>query len=122
MSDDVFERGAVVRREVLGDEHAERTKASRTELTADFQDFLVKYSWGEVWSRPGIDRHLRCCITVAMVLALNRPDELKMHLRAALRNGVTQEELREILFHSAIYCGVPAAFSAFKALQEVTEE
>ena len=122
MSDDVFERGALVRREVLGDEHAERTKASRTELTADFQDFLVKYSWGEVWSRPGIDRHLRCCVTVAMVLALNRPDELKMHLRAALRNGVTKEELREILFHSAIYCGVPAAFSAFKALQEVTEE
>ena len=121
MSDEIFDRGELVRREVLGDEHAERSRANRTELTADFQDFLIRYSWGEVWSRPGIDRHLRCCITVAMVLALNRPDELAMHFRAALSNGVTQEELREILFHSAIYCGVPAAFGAFKIAQEVFE-
>jgi 4-carboxymuconolactone decarboxylase len=122
MDDDLLERAAVVRREVLGDQHVERSKSSRTEFNADFQDFLARYSWGEVWSRPGIDRKLRCCITVAMVVALNRPEELRLHVRAALRNGVTQEELSEILFHSAIYCGVPAAFGAFKIAQEVLAE
>jgi 4-carboxymuconolactone decarboxylase len=119
VTDEVFERGKVVRAEVLGLEHVERTAAARDELTADFQDFLMRYSWGEVWSRPGLERRERCLITVAMVLALNRPEELRMHLRAALANGVTKEELREVMFHSAIYCGVPAAFGAFKIAQEV---
>jgi 4-carboxymuconolactone decarboxylase len=122
MKDEAFERGVEIRRQILGDEHVERTKASRTAFNADFQDFLVRYSWADVWSRSGLDLRTRCCITVAMTIALNRPEELAMHIRAALRNGVTADELREILFHSAIYCGVPAAFGAFRIAQEIIGE
>ena len=121
MMDDTYERGMRTRREVLGDEHVRRADAARTELTADFSDFFVRYAWGEVWTRPGLDRHMRSCLTVAMLVALNRPEELRLHLRGAIRNGVTVDELREVLIHAAIYCGVPAANDAFRLAREVVE-
>src|ERR1700693_1360769 len=106
-------RGMEVRRAVLGDEHVDRIEASQTPLTEEFQDLLTRYAWGEIWTRPGLDRRTRSCITVAMLVALHREGELELHLRAALRNGVTVDELKEILLQTAIYCGVPAANSAF---------
>lgn len=111
--------GMRVRREVLGDEHVDRAMNTATELTREFQDLITRYGWGEVWARPGLDRRMRSCITVAMTIALNRPEELKLHLRGALRNGVTVDELREVLLQSAVYCGLPAANSAFRVAQEV---
>lgn len=108
-----------VRREVLGDEHVDRAIANRTAFTSEFQDFLTRYAWGEVWTRPGLDRRTRSCITVAMLVALNRPEELTLHLRGALRNGVTVGELREVLLQSGVYCGIPAANSAFRIAREV---
>jgi 4-carboxymuconolactone decarboxylase len=108
-----------IRRRVLGDPHVDRAEAGRTEFTADFQDLLTRYAWGEIWTRPGLDLKTRSCITVAMLVALNRPDELVIHLRGALNNGVTREELKEVLLQTAIYCGVPAANSAFKIAAEV---
>lgn len=119
--DDVMAVGTKVRRQVLGDEHVDRAAANAGPLTADFQEFITRYVWGEIWDRPGLSRRMRSCITVAMVLALNRPDELALHLKAAVRNGVTTDELREILLHSAIYCGVPAAHNAFKIARDVLE-
>lgn len=116
---DAYERGMAVRRAVLGDAHVDRAEAGRTPLTSDFQDFLTRYAWGEVWTRPGLDRRTRSCITVAMLVALNRMEELAMHLRGALNNGVTVEELREVLLQAAVYCGVPAANSAFRIASEV---
>ncbi len=121
MSDTAFDRGMEVRRAVLGDAHVDRAEASRTPLTADFQDFLTRYAWGEVWTRPGLDRRTRSCITVAMLVALNRTEELAMHLRGALRSGVTSDELREVLLQTAVYCGVPAANTAFRVASEVLE-
>jgi 4-carboxymuconolactone decarboxylase len=119
MSD--YEQGMAVRREVLGDEHVDRAQAATTAFTSDFQDLITRYAWGAVWTRPGLDRRTRSCITVAMLVALNRPEELALHLRAARRNGVTEEELREVLLQTAIYCGVPAANSAFKLAQETLD-
>jgi 4-carboxymuconolactone decarboxylase len=119
MADDTFERGMVVRRQVLGDEHVDRATAAATELTADFQRLITRYAWGEIWTRPGLDRRTRSCITVAMLVALNRPEELEMHLRAAATNGVSRAELKEVLLQAAIYCGVPAANSAFAIAQRV---
>jgi 4-carboxymuconolactone decarboxylase len=121
MSDDAYERGMEVRREVLGDEHVDRAIRSTTELTEDFQSFITRYAWGEIWTRPGLDRMTRSCITITALVALNRPEELEMHLRAALRNGLTAEEIREVLLHSAVYCGVPAANSAFAIAKRVLE-
>lgn len=108
-----------LRREVLGDEHVDRAMANETDFTRDFQDLLTRYAWGEVWARPGLDRRMRSCITIAMTIALNRPEELALHLRGALNNGVTVEELREVLLQTAVYCGLPAANSAFRVAQEV---
>jgi 4-carboxymuconolactone decarboxylase len=122
MTDDVYQRGMAVRRQVLGDEHVDRAEAHRTTLTSDFQDLVTRYAWGEIWTRPGLDRRVRSCITVALMVALNRPEELAMHLRAARRNGVTLEELREVLLHTAVYCGMPAANHAFHIAQEVLED
>ncbi len=121
MSDAAFERGMEVRRAVLGDAHVDRAQSARTAFTGDFQDFLTRYAWGEVWTRPGLDRRTRSCITVAMLVALNRPEELAMHLRGALNNGVTVDELREVLLQTAVYCGVPAANTAFRIAAEVLE-
>ena len=114
--------GMKVRRAVLGDAHVDRAEASRTPLTDDFQDLLTRYAWGEIWMRPGLDRRMRSCITVAMLVALNRNDELALHMRAALTNGVTVDELKEILLQSAIYCGVPAANTAFGVAARILAE
>jgi 4-carboxymuconolactone decarboxylase len=113
------ERGMTIRREVLGDAYVDRAQSTATPLTKEFQDLMTRYAWGEIWSRPGLDRRTRSCITVAMTVALNRPDELALHLRGALRNGVTVAELREVLLQTAVYCGIPAAHTAFKVAQEV---
>ncbi len=117
--EDRLKQGFALRRAVLGNQHVDRAEESKTDLNADFQQFLTRYAWGEVWSRPGLDLHTRSLITIAMLIALNRADELKMHLRAASNNGVTEEELKEVIFHSALYCGLPAANSAFHMAAEV---
>jgi 4-carboxymuconolactone decarboxylase len=118
-----FEAGMKIRREVLGDAHVDAAIAKRNAFSEEFQDLITRYAWGEIWTRPGLPRQTRSLITVAMLVALNREEELRMHLRAALRNGATQEEIRETLLQSAIYCGVPAANSAFRIAQEIfTEE
>jgi 4-carboxymuconolactone decarboxylase len=122
MSDDVYERGMEVRREVLGDDHVDQAIRSTTELTADFQSFITRYAWGEIWTRPGLDRKTRSCITLTALVALNRQEELEMHVRAALRNGLTPDEIREVLLHCAIYCGVPAANAAFATAKRVLED
>jgi 4-carboxymuconolactone decarboxylase len=115
-------RGMQVRREVLGDAHVEESVASVTPLTADFQEFLTRYAWGEIWTRPGLDRRMRSAITVAALTALDRPDELALHLRAALRNGLTREEIGEVLLHTGIYAGIPAANRAFALAANVLAE
>jgi 4-carboxymuconolactone decarboxylase len=119
MTDETFDRGMVVRREILGDEHVDRSMEAATDLTADFQQLLTRYAWGEIWARPGLDRRTRSCITVAMLVALNRPEELALHLRAAITNGVTRAEIKEVLLQTAIYCGVPAANAAFAIARRV---
>jgi 4-carboxymuconolactone decarboxylase len=122
LSDPAYERGMQVRREVLGDEHVDRASARTTDFTADFQDFITRYAWGEIWTRPGLDRKTRSCITLTALVALGHLHELELHVRAALRNGLTEEEIKEVLLQSAIYCGVPAANSAFAAAQRVLGE
>jgi 4-carboxymuconolactone decarboxylase len=122
MTDDTYERGMRVRREVLGDEHVDRAIARTTECTADFQDFITRYAWGEIWSRPGLDRRTRSAATLTALTALGRFDELEIHIRAARRNGLTEEEIGEVLLQCAVYCGVPAANSAFHVFQRVLEE
>jgi 4-carboxymuconolactone decarboxylase len=122
VSDGRYDEGMKIRREVLGDEHVDSTVESTTEFTADFQDLITRYAWGEIWARPGLDRRTRSCMTLIALVALNRMDELGMHVRAALRNGLTPDEIKEVLLHSAIYCGVPASNAAFKVAQQVLEE
>jgi 4-carboxymuconolactone decarboxylase len=116
------ETGMKIRREVLGDAHVDAAIAKRNAFSEAFQDLITRYAWGEIWTRPGLPRQTRSLITVAMLVALNREEELRMHLRAALRNGATQEEIRETLLQAAIYCGVPAANSAFRIAQEIFSE
>jgi 4-carboxymuconolactone decarboxylase len=111
-----------VRREVLGDEHVDRSIERTTDLTRDFQGLITRYAWGDVWSRPGLDRRTRSCMTLIALVALGREHELALHLRAAIRNGLTREEISEVLIHSAVYCGVPAANSAFAVAQRVLDE
>ena len=120
--DSTYNRGMKVRREVLGDEHVDRTIGRATEFTADFQDFITRYAWGEIWSRPGLDRRMRSCITLTALVALGRLDELELHVRAAVRNGLTEKEIEEVFLQSAVYCGVPAANSAFAVAQRVLSE
>ena len=122
MSDDAYERGMRIRREVLGDEHVDRAIESTTEQTAAFQDLITRYAWGEIWARPGLDRKTRSAVTVTALVALGRFDELAMHVRAARRNGLTPEEIGEVLLQTAVYCGVPAANSAFHVFQRVLAE
>jgi 3-oxoadipate enol-lactonase/4-carboxymuconolactone decarboxylase len=119
VSNPVHDRGMRVRREVLGDKHVDAAIARTTEFTADFQDLITRYAWGEIWTRPGLDRKTRSCITLTALVALGHLEELKMHVRAALRNGLSAEEIKEVLLQSAIYCGVPAANSAFATAQSV---
>ena len=122
MSDEVFDRGMKVRREVLGDEHVDRATERATELTAEFQDLITRYAWGEIWARPGLDRKTRSCMVLTAMIALNRGDEFAMHVRAAIRNGLTVDELKEVILQSAVYCGVPAANHAFAIAQRVLDE
>ena len=119
---DQHDQGMRTRREVLGDEHVDRAIAGTTEFTADFQDLITRYAWGEIWSRPGLDRRTRSCITLTALVALGRDEELAMHVRAARRIGLTPDEIKEVLLHSAIYCGVPAANGAFAIAQAVLDE
>ncbi|HLZ13065.1 MAG TPA: 4-carboxymuconolactone decarboxylase [Candidatus Acidoferrum sp.] len=113
------QQGMKIRREVLGNDHVDGAAQSATDFTAPFQDLITRYAWGEVWSRPGLSRHTRSLLTLAMTVALNREEEFRLHLRAARNNGVTPDEIRETLLHAAIYCGVPAANHAFKIAAEV---
>ena len=122
MADEQHERGMKVRREVLGDEHVDRAIERTSPFTADYQDLITRYAWGEIWTRPGLDRRTRSAMTLTALIALGRFEELRMHLRAALRNGLEEDEIKEVLLQSAIYCGVPAANTAFKVAQEVLEE
>jgi 4-carboxymuconolactone decarboxylase len=117
-----YEQGMKTRRSVLGDAHVDATLKNQNEFTAAFQDVITRYAWGEIWSRPGLPKETRSMLTLAMMVALNRPDELRMHLRAALNVGVTREQIQEVLLQSAIYCGLPAANSAFHIAMEVLAE
>ena len=114
-----YEQGMKVRREVLGDAHVDRSLQNRGAFNEEFQDLITRYAWGEIWSRPGLPRQTRSLIALAMMVALNRGEEFRMHVRAALSNGVTREEIKEVLLQAAIYCGVPAANAAFHAAEEV---
>ena len=114
-----YEQGLKVRRQVLGDAQVDKSLKSRTKFNEEFQDFLTRYAWGEIWTRPGLPKETRSLITLAMLVALNRNDEFRMHVRAALNNGVKEEQIREVLLQAAIYCGVPAANTAFHIAQEV---
>ena len=117
-----FDAGLAVRRAVLGDEYVDRALARQDDFTAPFQDFITRYAWGDVWGRHGLDRRTRSCVTVALLAGLGHPAELAVHLRGALRNGVTVEELREVLLQTAVYAGVPAANTAFAVAQDVLGE
>lgn len=114
--------GMRVRREVLGDDYVDAAVAATTEFTAPFQDFLTRYAWGEIWSRPGLDRRTRSCITLAVLTALHCHDEVALHVRAALNNGLSAEEIQEVLLHTAVYAGVPAANEAFAIAGRVLAE
>ncbi|MBO2447470.1 4-carboxymuconolactone decarboxylase [Actinomadura barringtoniae] len=114
--------GMKTRREVLGDAHVDRAVAGTDEFTADFQDMITRYAWGEIWTRPGLDRRTRSCITLTALVARGHLDELAMHVRAARRNGLTPEEIKEVLLQTAIYCGVPAANAAFAVARSVLAE
>ncbi|AGE94488.1 4-carboxymuconolactone decarboxylase [Citrobacter farmeri] len=120
--DERYQQGMAVRRGVLGDAHVDRTVQNLTPLNEEFQHFITRYAWGDIWSRPGLDRHTRSMITIAMLIALNREAELKMHLNAAFNNGVTREELKELIMHSALYCGLPAANATMHLAQQVFDQ
>jgi 4-carboxymuconolactone decarboxylase len=115
-------KGMKVRTQVLGKAHVERAEARKNKFNAPFQDLITRYAWGEIWTRPGLPRKTRSMITIAMMVALNRREELRMHLRASVNSGVTREELQEVLLQTAIYCGVPAANQAFQIAEEVFAE
>ena len=114
-----YTNGLEVRRAVLGGAHVDRALARGNDFNREFQDLITRYAWGEIWTRPGLPRHTRSLITIAMMVALNRPDEFRLHVRAAFNNGVTRDQIKEVLLQSAIYAGVPAANSAFHMAEEV---
>jgi len=115
-------RGMKVRRAVLGDAYVDRAESAKSSFNEPFQELITRYAWGEIWTRPGLPRKTRSLITIGMMVALNRPDELRLHLRAAANNGVSRKEIQEVLLQAAIYCGVPAANSAFHIADEVFQE
>lgn len=121
MSDDVHAAGMEVRRAVLGDAHVDRAVERTTEFTESFQDFITRYAWGSVWTREGLDRRSRSIITLSVLTALGRENEIEMHVRGALRNGLTPAEIGEVLLHTAVYAGVPAANAAFAIAQRVID-
>jgi 4-carboxymuconolactone decarboxylase len=122
MDDPRYEAGMKVRREVLGDEHVDRAMESATDFSRPFQEFITRSAWGEAWTREGLDRRTRSCITLAVLTALGAENEIPMHVRAAIRNGLTPDEIREVLIHTAVYAGVPAANSAIALAQKTLEE
>ena len=117
-----YQQGIKIRRAVLGDEHVDRAIATTTDFNRDFQDFITRNAWGEIWARPGLPRHTRSLLTLAMMIALNRDEEFRMHVKAAFNNGVTSDQIKEVLLQSAIYCGVPAANSALHIAADVFKE
>lgn len=121
-SSERYEKGIAVRRAVLGDAHVDRSLKNKNAFNEEFQDLITRYAWGEIWTRPGLPRKTRSLLTLGMLVALNRTDELRLHLRGALNNGVTREEIKEALLQAAVYCGVPAANSAFHAAGEFFAE
>jgi 4-carboxymuconolactone decarboxylase len=114
-----YAEGLKVRRDVLGDAHVDRALDRRNPFNEDFQDLITRYAWGEIWTRPGLDRRTRSLLAIAMMVALGRQEELKLHLRAAFANGATRDDIKEVLLQAAIYCGVPAANTAFHLAEEV---
>ena len=117
-----FRRGMSVRRSVLGEAYVDRALKTRTEFNEEFQDLITRYAWGEIWARPGLPKKTRSLITIAMMVALNRTEELKLHLRASVNTGVSRDDIKEVLLQTAIYCGVPAANHAFHVAEEVFAE
>ena len=122
MDKQLHDDGLAVRRAVLGNAHVDRSLQNRNSFNEEFQDLITRYAWGEIWTRPGLSRHTRSLIVIATTIALNRTEELRLHVRAALNNGVTREEIKEVLLQTAIYCGAPAANSAFHTAQAVFAE
>ncbi|EXB71167.1 4-carboxymuconolactone decarboxylase [Acinetobacter nosocomialis] len=117
-----YKQGIELRTEVLGEKHVGRSLQNLNDFNQDFQNFISRYAWGEVWSRPGLPRHTRSLVTIAILLALGREDELRMHLRACFNNGVTKEDLKELILHSSLYAGLPAANAAMHMAEEVFKE
>ncbi len=122
MTDELWDKGLEIRREVVGADYVERSLAASDDFNMPLQEYITKYAWGDIWRRPGLDRRSRSILNIGMLTALNRPAELKLHLRGALRNGVTREEIRECLLQSAVYCGAPAALDAFRIAREMFAE
>jgi 4-carboxymuconolactone decarboxylase len=122
MTDDLWDKGLEIRREVVGDAYVDRSLAAMDDFNQPLQEYVTRYAWGDIWRRPGLDRRARSILNIGMLVALNRPHELKLHLRGAIRNGVTREEMRECLLQSAVYCGAPAALDAFRTAREVFAE
>jgi 4-carboxymuconolactone decarboxylase len=122
MTSEKFEAGLALRREVLGNDYVDRALANADAFSQPLQELVTEFAWGTVWQRPGLERRERSLMTVVMLIALNRPHELRLHLRGALNNGLTRDELREALLHAAVYCGMPAAVDAFRAAREVFAE
>ena len=117
-----MDEGERTRREVLGDEHVDRAQANTTDFTRPFQELIERYAWGDVWNRPGLDRRQRSMITLAALTAVRAEGELELHVRAALRNGVTPEEIREVIIHTALYAGIPQGNAAFKVVEATLNE
>jgi len=122
MNQDLFDQGLDTRRAVLGADYVDAAIASADDFNRPLQELVTQYCWGDVWNRPGLDRRTRSMLNLAMLTALNRPHELKLHVKGALNNGVTKEEIREVLLQTAIYCGVPAAVDSFRSAREVFED
>lgn len=122
MADELFDKGLEIRREVLGKEHVDRSLDNATDFTQPMQELVTRYCWGDVWARPGLDRRTRSFLNLAMLTALNRPHEIKLHVRGALNNGLTRDEIKEVFLQTAIYCGVPAAIDSFRVAQQVFDE
>lgn len=122
MTDDLYEKGLEIRRAVVGAAYVDKSLADADDFTRPFQELVTRYCWGEVWSRPGLERSERSIINLAMISALNRPQELKLHIRGALRNGLTRDQIREIFLQVSIYCGIPAGLDSFRVAKEVFAE
>ena len=122
MNQELFDKGLAIRREVLGADYVDASLRNADEFNRDLQEYVTQYCWGDVWSRPGLERRTRSFLNLAMLTALNRPHELKLHVRGALNNGVTREEIREVFLQAAVYCGVPAGIDAFRAAKDAVEE